>query len=144
MPPHRRRAGSLATGFLTLLAAVQAAAQAPTALWCAPAVGRTALRVAEACGRAVPPEAAARIGRMEQAFRAALERVHGAAVRDEFWRGWDSLTRPAAVARAGCAAALRQWGPLLEALAGPEGLATTERVEAEARVTRDPRLGLCV
>jgi hypothetical protein len=142
--PHRRvvrlAARIIAPGLLSLAPAVPLA---QNALWCTPAVGRMALRVAEACGHPVPFLAPGRVERMEEAFFGALERVHGAAARAEFRQGWEAVTRPRIVERLGCDAALRQWTPLIEALGALPGLETTERVEAEAAVNRDPRLGLC-
>jgi len=125
------------------MAAAPAAAPAQTALWCVPAVARMALRVAAACGHPVPFLAPGRAARMEEAYFTALERVHGPAARAEFEQGWEALTRPEGLARTGCAAALRQWAPLIEALGTLPGLEATKRVEAEALVTRDPRLGQC-
>jgi hypothetical protein len=134
---------------LLLAAGSSAQAQSPTppgiALWCVPTLYRQAINIAQACGRPVAVEALARIGRMSDAYYAALDRSRSAEAARSMRQQLERMASADAARRPGfCAAQLPQIEPILRGLEANGGEEMTRRFEAEAAASRDPLTGGCL
>lgn len=145
-----RRAAARPVALLVALAVAApatVAAQQPTALWCAPSIARSLVRLADACGRSLPPEARARADRLDAALRDAVERTRGRAALDALWPCYEAMAAPFGAEDRDRACARLDGGdlaPFIPWLSGPEGERAVAETEAAARTTADPMAGGCL